>query len=195
MAELFGPPHDRAPFQQLNRTASRPYRFREYAGRLAWEWCCRLLIRPSPRRAYGWRRFWLARFGAKVENTSRIRPSTRIFQPWKLSLGEHTSIDDGVRIYNLGQMTIGDHSVVSQGAFLCGGTHDHTLADLPLIRSEVSIGCGVWVAADAFVGPGVVIGDNVVVGARAVVTRAVQPGVIVAGNPAIVIGYRKLEAT
>ena len=54
--------------------------------------------------------------------------------------------------------------------------------------SPVVIGDDVFVGTGALVLKGVHIGNGSVVGARAVVTRDVPPGVIVAGNPARVIG-------
>jgi putative colanic acid biosynthesis acetyltransferase WcaF len=60
-----------------------------------------------------------------------------------------------------------------------------------LLRTGLRIGANVWVAADAFVGPGVNIGDNVVVGARSVVLRDVEANTLVAGNPAKPV--RKIE--
>ena len=59
--------------------------------------------------------------------------------------------------------------------------------------APIVIGSGVWVCAGAFIGPGVTVGDNSVVGARAVVTRDVPPGVVVAGNPARVVKARKMN--
>ena len=56
---------------------------------------------------------------------------------------------------------------------------------------------GVWVKKGAIVGagvvilPGIVIGEGALVGAGSVVTSDVQPGVVVAGNPARVIGETK----
>jgi putative colanic acid biosynthesis acetyltransferase WcaF len=88
---------------------------------------------------------------------------------------------------------VGDHSVVSQDASLCAGTHDHTRADLPLQRPPIHIGSGVWVCAEAFIGPGVTIGNNSVVGARAVVAGDVPAAVVVAGNPAKVVKTRSIE--
>src|SRR6185437_3157980 len=61
-------------------------------------------------------------------------------------------------------------------------------------RPPIRIGGGVWVCADAFIGPGVSIGDNSVVGARAVVTHDVPNDVIVAGNPAKVIKPRVMRS-
>jgi putative colanic acid biosynthesis acetyltransferase WcaF len=61
---------------------------------------------------------------------------------------------------------------------------------MPLIKAPVTIGDGVWICADAFVGPGVTIGARAVVGARAVAVRDVAEGKIVVGNPARVAGSR-----
>lgn len=177
-------------FQRLDQAAAWPYTKREYLVRLAWEWVWLLLIRPSPRRAYGWRLFWLRLFGAKVASTARVRPDTRITFPALLTMGEYASVAGGVHIYNLGAVVIGDHSVVSQGTHLCAGTHDYTQPNLPLVRATITIGRGVWVAADAFIGPGVTVGDGCVVGARSVVCSDLPPGVVVAGNPARVIKAR-----
>lgn len=177
-------------FQRLDRVAAFPYSRGEYLRRFAWHIVQATLIRFSPGRAMGWRRFWLRAFGASVGKSSGIRPTTRIVHPWLLTLGDFAMLGDNVTVYNLGRVTLGEHSVVSQNTHLCAGTHDYTKPELPLIRSTITIGRGVWVCADAFIGPGVSIGDNAVVGARSVVTRDVEPGVVVAGNPAKVIKQR-----
>jgi putative colanic acid biosynthesis acetyltransferase WcaF len=109
-----------------------------------------------------------------------------------LGLGDHCTLSEGVTIYNLGPVVIGDHTVLSQDVYVCAGTHDYTRPDLPLVRSPVTIGSGVWICAGAFIGPGVTIGDNSIVGARAVVVKDVPPGVIVAGNPARIVKKRPM---
>jgi putative colanic acid biosynthesis acetyltransferase WcaF len=60
------------------------------------------------------------------------------------------------------------------------------------VRSPIKIGSGVWVCAQAFIGPGVTVGDNSVVGARAVVFDDVPEGVVAVGNPASVIKPRPM---
>lgn len=135
----------------------------------------------------------LRKFGATIGPNTFIEPTTKVFHPWLLTIGDWTHIAGGANLYNLGPMSIGDHSVVSQNAFLCAGTHDYTHPNLPLLRPPITIGSGVWIAAEAFVGPGVTVGDNSVVGARAVVTKDVPPGVVVAGNPARVIKQRQMN--
>ncbi|MCC6680138.1 MAG: putative colanic acid biosynthesis acetyltransferase [Phycisphaeraceae bacterium] len=162
---------------------------------MAWSIVQALLIRPSPPRAYAWRRFWLRLFGAKISPCSGTRPTTRIVHPWLLEIGDHSIIGDEVLVYNLGRISIGNHSVISQRTHLCAGTHDHTQPDLPLRRSTIQIGSGVWICADAFIGPDVSVGDNALVAARTVVTRDVEPATIVAGNPARFIKARPMNAS
>lgn len=179
-------------YQRLDEVAGYPYPLRDYVRRLGWTLVQALLIRTSPGRAMAWRRFWLRVFGAKVGKLAGIRPTTRIVHPWLLTLEDYAMLGDGVTVYNLGQVTVGEHSVVSQNVHLCAGTHDYTKPDLPLVRSTITIGRGVWVCADAFIGPGVSIGDNTVVGARSVVVKDVEPGVVIAGNPARVVKQRPM---
>ena len=60
----------------------------------------------------------------------------------------------------------------------------------PLIKANITIEDGAWVCADTFVGPDILIEKKGIVGARAVVTKDVKAGNVVAGNPAKVIGHR-----
>lgn len=183
----------RAIFQRLDTTAGFPYSLSEYARRFAWEWVQRTLIRFSFRRAERWRRFWLRAFGATIGEGAKIKPTTQVRHPWLLTMGKHSCLSEGVVVYNLGPITLGDHTVVSQDAYLCAGSHDYSLPNLPLLRPSIEIGSGVWVCAGAFIGPGVKVGDNSVVGARAVVMKNVPPGVLVGGNPARVIRDRPMK--
>src|SRR5688500_15433904 len=171
-------------YQRLDRYATYHYTFREYARRFLWELCQRLLVLPSPRRAYGWRRFWLRAFGASIHPTVRIRSRVRVTHPWLLRIERWAIVGDGATLYNLGPMSIGPHVLISHDAYLCGGTHDYREPSLPLVRAPITIEGGAWVCAGAFVGPGVTVGANSIVGARAVVTKDVPTGVIVGGNPA-----------
>jgi putative colanic acid biosynthesis acetyltransferase WcaF len=182
-----------APFQRLDASPAYPYTVREYVRRFGWALVAATLFRWSPRRAYRWRNALLRLFGARLSATSRIRPTCTVVHPWLLEMGEWSLLSDGVTVYNLGPVLLGDHTLVSQRCHLCAGSHDFTQSDLPLLRPTIRLGNGVWVAAEAFVGPGVTVGDNSVVGARAVVTKDVPPGVVVAGNPARVIKPREMR--
>jgi putative colanic acid biosynthesis acetyltransferase WcaF len=63
-----------------------------------------------------------------------------------------------------------------------------------LITAPIELGPGSWVAAAAFVGPGVVVGEGAVVGARAAVFKNVEPWVIVGGVPARAIRKREISS-
>ncbi len=180
----------RGVFQRLDTCAAFPYSKSEYARKVLWIVVYQILIRHSPGRLARWRRFWLRLFGAQIAPTCNIRPTARVRHPWLLTMGDYSTLADNVEAYNLGPIIIGEHTVISQNAHLCNGTHDYKDPALPLLRPTMTLGSGVWVCADAFIGPGVSIGDNALVGARAVVTRDVPADMIVAGNPAKVIRPR-----
>ena len=129
-------------------------------------------------------------FGARAGAHARIHPSVRITMPWNLNIGSYASIGDRAILYALGSITVGANATVSQYAHLCAGTHDHLRPDMPLLKPPITIGAGAWICADAFIGPGVSVGEMAVVGARAVVVKDVAAHMIVAGNPARVVGER-----
>lgn len=167
------------------REWSRP----ELLGRVLWA-ACGPLFRWSPRLCWGWRRWLLRLFGARVGAHVHIHPSACVFIPWNLEIGDWSSVGFDVLIYNLGPTRIGSRATVSQRAHLCGGTHDFRDDAMPLIKSPITIGDDAWICADAFVGPGVTVGARAVIGARSVLVKDVAEGVIVAGNPARPVGQR-----
>lgn len=174
-----------------NRAAQR-YTRSELLQRVLWA-LVQPLFRFSPRHLYGWRNTLLRLFGARVGQRVRIYPGAAIFLPSLLTVGDEVTVGDQTRLYNLGPLVIGDQVTVSQGAHLCGGSHDDRDPRLPLIRAPITLGPACWICADAFVGPGVSVGDGAVVGARAVAVRDVPAWTVVAGNPARVIRARTLN--
>ena len=103
---------------------------------------------------------------------------------------DFASLGDRSIVYNLGPITIGRRTTISQGAHLCAGTHDYTTRTMPLIRPTITIGDDVWIAADAFVGPGITVGDGVILGARGAAFKDLAPWTIFGGNPAKPIAER-----
>ncbi len=161
------------------------------AARALWGAVWLLLCRPSPRPFHAWRRFWLRCFGARIGEGVRVYASARIWAPWNLLMGDFSVLGDFVDCYAVDRIEIGAHTVVSQYVFLCAATHDVDQPAFPLITKPIRIGAHAWVAADAFIGPGVTVGDGAVVGARASVFRDVEPWCVVGGNPARLIRKRK----
>ena len=177
---------------EQNRSAQK-YSPREILGRIVW-----ILVQPffrfSPRPCFGWRRFLLRCLGAKIGRQVNIYGSATIYYPWKFEAGDQSAVGEHAYVYNLGSVIIGARTTISHRAHLCAGTHDYSKPDLPLLKPEIHIGSGCWVAAGAFVGPGATIGDNTVIGARSVVSGQIPPGVIAAGNPCRVIKQRPMHA-
>lgn len=168
------------------------YTKREMVLRLLWS-VGRLLFRFSPRPCFGWRRLILRCFGAKVGANVNVYPSTIIYFPWNLTVGDWSAIGEATLIYNLGPVTIGQRATISHRAHLCAGTHDYAQARLPLLKLPIAIGDDAWICADAFIGPGVKVGAGAVVGARGVAMKDVEPWTVVAGNPAKFIKKRSLS--
>lgn len=174
-----------------NRQAAK-YSTREKLLRILWA-LATPLFRFSPRPFFGWRRFLLRLFGAKIGQGVNVYSSAIITMPWNLEIQEWASVGERALIYNLGPISIGAGATISQQAHLCAGTHDYSDLALPLQKMPIVIGAQAWVCADAFVGPGITVGDGAIVGARAVTTKDVPPWQIVAGNPARFVKERKLR--
>jgi len=148
------------------------------------------LFRPSPPPLHAWRRWLLRLCGAEVGRGAHVYPSARIRAPWKLTLGAHSCLAPGVECYNVDRIELEEAAIVSQRAFLCAASHDYQRSDFALVAAPIVVGRSAWVAAEAYVGPGVRVGEGAVVAARAVATRDVEPWSCVAGNPAKVVGQR-----
>jgi putative colanic acid biosynthesis acetyltransferase WcaF len=108
-------------------------------------------------------------------------------------MGDDTAVGDYAVLYSLGTITLGRFVTISQYAHLCAGTHDTRSRLMSLLRQPINIGEDCWIAADAFVGPGVTIGDRTVVGARASVFSDLPADVIAVGNPARPIKRREFR--
>ena len=159
--------------------------------RVLWAVVQGTVFRFSPHNLYAWRAMLLRIFGAKIGKGVLVRPSVNVMMPWNLTMGDHAVVGDEAILYCLGKVTIGAWSTVSQYSYLCAGTHDATNRHMFLITQPITLGDDVWVAADAFVGPGVTIGDRSIVSARASVFMDVPPDVVVSGNPAQITSKRE----
>lgn len=110
-----------------------------------------------------WRRALLRAFGAKLGKGVVIKPYVSIKFPWRLSVGNYVWIGERVWIDNLAEVQIGSHSCLSQGAYLCTGSHDWSDLRFGLIARGISIGSGCWVGARVSVAPGTVMEDGSII--------------------------------
>lgn len=104
---------------------------------------------------------------------------------------EHACLGPNVNCYCMAPIHLGYKSVVSQGAHLCSGTHDIDDANHQLVVRPITLGDGSWVAADAFIGPGVTVGNRAVIGARTVLVKDAEASGVYVGNPARLVRFRK----
>lgn len=167
-----------------------PFSFRHKVGRYVWGWTWLLLFRPSPQFAYGWRRFLLRLYGADIASNAIVHRSVKIWAPWNLTMAPHSCLGKQVDCYSGHRIELGYRSVISQYTILCGASHDYEADDMPGFQRPIIVGPHAWVAADAYVGPGVTIGEGAVVGARAAVFKDVPAWTVVGGNPARAIKPR-----
>jgi len=172
-------------FQKLESFRLPPnFRGRSAAIVQLWWLVSSSLFSYSPQFMYGWRRWLLRLFGAKVGKGVLVRPSVKVTYPWKLSIGNFAWIGDEVVLYSLGEIEIGDSSVVSQRSYLCAASHDYSKPDFPIYDRKICIGAQAWLATDVFVAPGVTIGEGAVVGARSSVFHDLPPMTVCMGSPA-----------
>ncbi len=166
------------------RAKVSPWTTKEKIGRALWMILRVPLFRLSWHNWYAWRRMVLRAFGAKIGRRCNIRPTARIEIPWLLEMDDGATLGDYAIVYNLGRVRIGKRTTVSQYGHLCAGSHDITKFERPLLRPEIRVGDDCWIAADAFVGPGVTVAEGTILGARASLFGDTEPWSIYAGNPA-----------
>ncbi|MEL6756022.1 MAG: putative colanic acid biosynthesis acetyltransferase [Pseudomonadota bacterium] len=158
--------------------------------RASWAVLYFLLYRIIPVPFFAPRRILLRLFGATIANDALPYPGAKIWAPWNLVMGPNSCLADGVNCYNVARVTLSENALVSQRSHLCTASHDFRSERFELIAAKITIHANAWVAAEAFVGPGVTIGKESVVAARAVINKSVPSGVVVAGNPATIIKLR-----
>ncbi|MBL8813946.1 MAG: colanic acid biosynthesis acetyltransferase WcaF [Planctomycetaceae bacterium] len=110
-------------------------------------------------------------FGARIGRGVNIKPLVRIKLPWRLSVGDHSWIGESVWIDNLAEVRIGSNCCISQGAYLCTGSHDHRSESFDLQVRPITIEDGAWVCAKVVVLGGAVVAAHSVISAGSCVHK------------------------
>jgi maltose O-acetyltransferase len=127
--------------------------------------------------------------GAIGEDTL-IQAPFRCDYGYNISIGRRSFVNYGGVFLDVNPIEIGDEVLIATNVQLLTAKHPLDAVSRRAwseSASPISIADGVWIGGGAIVLPGVKIGENAVVGAGAVVTRDVEAGTVVAGNPARVI--------
>lgn len=132
-------------------------------------------------------------FGIRLGKGSTFHMGARFFLPKNISLGEDTIVGDHAFIDGRAKVTIGSHVDIASQLMIYNSEHDLSDPAFTAIEEPVSIGDYCFIGPRVIILPGVNIGDGAVVAAGAVVTKNVEPGTIVGGIPAKLIGERSLK--
>ena len=153
------------------------------------------LFRWSPFFCYGWRRFLLRMFGAKIARTATVSRTAVINAPWNLTMGDRSMICHHAWVMCHAPVVIGNQSLVGEYARILTGSHISYSKIYRSITSPVVIGENCWVATCAIICWGgyrkFTMGDGAILGVGAVAMRSIKPMTINVGNPAKYIADRE----
>lgn len=132
-------------------------------------------------------------FGARVGKGVVIHPGVNIKFPWKLEIGDHSWIGQGVWLDNLDKLSIGNNVVISQRAMIIQGSHDYKKVDYPTFTKPVVLEDGCWIGAGAIVTLGVTVKSHSVLAVGSVATKDLEAYTVYQGNPAQPVRERIVE--
>lgn len=109
--------------------------------------------------------------GVTIGNNCSLGSTNFGGEPYLITIGNHVQITDNVRFFTHGG----------------GWVFRDEIPDLDFF-GKIILKDNIYLGSGAYILPGVTIESNVIVAARSVVTKSIPEGVIVAGNPARIIG-------
>lgn len=116
-----------------------------------------------------------------------IRPPFFCDFGFNIRIGRGAFLNFNCVILDVCEVTIGDDAQIGPAVQIYAADHPRDPAERRAgveFGRPVHIGANVWIGGGALILPGVTVGDDAVIGAGAVVTRDVEPGTTVVGNPA-----------
>ena len=138
------------------------------------------------------RRSALTRKGAAISATAEIGKLKADGHKTNLTIGEYTFIGQ-VNMALHDKITIGKRVCINDGVIILTASHDVSDPAWNHVKKKITIEDYVWICTGAIILPGVTLGYGCVVGAGAVVSKSVEAGAIVAGNPAIPISKTRIK--
>ncbi len=138
------------------------------------------------------RRRKLIKKGALINETAEIGEVKVVGQCRFLSIGSESFL--GRVVINIhAEVKIGYRVCINDGVEILTASHNVTDPGWKEIKESISIGDYVWIGTGAMILPGVSIGRGAVIGARAVVSKSVEAGTVVVGNPAKAVSRKRPE--
>jgi maltose O-acetyltransferase len=140
--------------------------------------------------SHTFRRWVYDRAGIKLDPSSSIHWRARFFVPSGIAIGPYTTIGDGAFLDGREGIVIGSCVNIAGEVRIFTREHDVQSPDFVETGGPVLIGDYAYLGTRVTVLPGVRIGNGAVVASGAVVTRDLEPYMIVGGVPATTIGRR-----
>lgn len=133
------------------------------------------------------RRELLQQLLGKCGASCAIRPPLHIDYGTNIFVGDGVFLNYGCVLLDVAEIHIGARTQIGPYVQILTADHPRDPAKRAAgveSAAGISIGADVWIGGGAIVLPGVTVGDGAIIGAGAVVTRNVDAGQTVAGNPA-----------
>lgn len=143
--------------------------------------------------SHHFRRFFYRLAGIHIGKGSTIHMGATFYNPKNISIAEDTIIGEGAVLDGRDILSIGSHVALASQVMIYNCEHAVNSEGFEAICGKVTIGDYVFIGPRAIILPGVNLGRGAVVAAGAVVTKDVDPFMIVGGVPAKVIGERKIK--
>lgn len=124
--------------------------------------------------------------GRPFQEGTAIMPPFYIDFGSQQKLGKQVFINHNCTCMAAGTIIIEDGVMIGPQVTLLTANHDFADHNV-LICKTIHIKKNVWIGARATILPGITIGENSIVAGGAVVTKEVEPNVVVGGNPARVL--------
>lgn len=107
-----------------------------------------------------------------------------------INLGKNVFINSGCHFQDQGGIYIGNNVLIGHCVTLATLNHVQSPKDrASMIPKAIHIGSDVWIGSNSTILQGVTIGDGAIIAAGSVVTKNVEPNVIVGGVPAKFMKY------
>lgn len=156
--------------------------------RRMWELAYNILINKIP--SHNLRLAWLRLGGAKIGKGSAVWRHTEVLGMESLRIGDDTCIGWHCQIDARSGLIIGDHVTIASHVLIIGGGHDLEAPEFWSVSTPIAIEDYAWITSRAMILGGAHIGEGAVVSANCVVSKKVEPYVIVAGQGAKAVGTR-----
>ena len=132
-------------------------------------------------------------FRVRVGRKTNIYRACELRSPWKISIGEGTSIGDHCILDGRAGLSIGSSVNLSTGVWIWTQQHDKDDREFKVVGKGVVIEDYVWLGGRVIVLPGVRIGKGAVVASGSIVTKDVPPFAVMAGMPARKVSERSQD--